>query len=57
MTPPLLVCSAAVREGNVKICEMLLDKGAAIEARTADGDTPLMIAVQWAHAPVARLLL
>ena len=36
----------AVREKNNKITELLLDNGAAVNARNANGDTPLILALE-----------
>ncbi|NCT66490.1 MAG: quinoprotein dehydrogenase-associated putative ABC transporter substrate-binding protein [Rhodanobacteraceae bacterium] len=47
----------AVREGHVEIARLLLEHGAAVDARDADGWTPLMSAVWRKDAALQQLLL
>ncbi|MEP7041410.1 MAG: quinoprotein dehydrogenase-associated putative ABC transporter substrate-binding protein [Dokdonella sp.] len=47
----------AVREGHVKIAEILLDHGAKAEQRDKDGWSPLMFAVWRNNADMIRLLI
>ena len=47
---------AAVRRGHVAIARVLLDCGAAVDARTSKGDTPLQRAVNCRKNEVAQLL-
>jgi len=51
---PLLLAS---REGRLEIAELLLDKGANIEAKNEDGGTPLLIASQGGRLEIVALLL
>jgi ankyrin repeat protein len=48
---------AAAQGGNTEDCESLLEIGANVEWRNADGDTPLLSAVRRGHAETAALLL
>ena len=43
--------------GQEAVAKLLLDKGAAIEAKDKDGGTPLYIASRYGHEAVAKLLL
>jgi hemoglobin len=47
---------AAARRGNVEIARMLLDSGAALNARDRKGDTPLQRAINCRKTGVAQLL-
>jgi ankyrin repeat protein len=47
----------AAGEGHLAVVELLLGKGAAIEAKAEDGCTPLSTAAFNGHADVVRLLL
>jgi ankyrin repeat protein len=47
----------AALEGHVAVVTLLLDNGAAIEAKAEDGGTPLAIAAQQGNLEVVRLLL
>jgi ankyrin repeat protein len=47
----------AARRGNVAIARVLLDAGAALEARDKKGETPLRRAVNCGHAEFVSLLL
>jgi len=51
---PLLLAS---REGRLEIAELLLDKGANIEAKNEGGGTPLLIASQGGRLEIVALLL
>jgi ankyrin repeat protein len=47
----------AAKEGHVAVVKLLLEKGAAIEAKADDGCTPLSIAAFNGHADLVALLL
>lgn len=47
----------AAAGGHEAVCKLLLDRGAAIDARTANGTTPLMMAARQGHFAVVKLLL
>uniref|UniRef100_A0A1Y1NLE7 Uncharacterized protein n=1 Tax=Photinus pyralis TaxID=7054 RepID=A0A1Y1NLE7_PHOPY len=47
----------AVRNGNLEIVDMLLDRHAEINAKNVDGTTPLHIAVENGHENLVKLLL
>ena len=47
----------AARRGNVAVAEVLLDCGAALEARDSAGDTPLRRSVNCNKVEVAALLV
>lgn len=47
----------AAREGHLAVVKLLLEKGAAIEAKAEDGCTPLSTAAFNGHADVVKLLL
>jgi len=49
--------AAAAEGGMVWLVERLLDEGADINGRTADGWTPLGVAATWGRADIARLLI
>jgi len=49
----IIACS----EGNLEIVKLLLDRGACIEAKNNDGDTPLIIACSGGHLEMVKLLL
>ena len=48
-----LACS----EGHVKVCRLLLNFGANIEAVSADKTTPLHYAILHGHSEVATMIL
>ena len=48
-----LACS----EGHSKVCQLLLNYGASVEAATADKTTPLHNAILHGHSEVARMIL
>lgn len=48
---------AAIRTGNVSICQAFLDAGADVEAQDISGRTPLIIAVYGGFEGVCKLLL
>jgi len=48
---------AASRQGDLAAVKQLLDKGAALEAKTAYGQTPLYVAAMNGHEEVVRYLL
>ena len=51
------LCYAA-KEGNLKEVKSLLSKGANVNAReAAEGLTPLILAIQFAHLPVVKALI
>ncbi len=52
--PPLI---AAVREGNLKEVERLVDENASLEDVDSDGATPLLVAAKKGHADIFRYLL
>lgn len=47
---------SAVRAGHEDIIELLIAKGANVNAKNAQGQTPLDIAVNRGHAEIAELL-
>jgi ankyrin repeat protein len=49
--------SFAAREGRLEAARLLIDAGADINAREANGISPLMMAITNRHTPVAALLL
>jgi ankyrin repeat protein len=46
----------AVLNGHVEVAELLIAKGADVNARTPDGHTPLSLAKALGHTKVAALL-
>jgi ankyrin repeat protein len=48
---------SAVKAGDVKTLEALLDAGADVDAKDEHGQTALMNAARDGHAPVVRLLV
>jgi ankyrin repeat protein len=55
---PLFVCMLnATSEGHVEFAQMLLERGAVVDARAKSGRTPLHAAVGEGNIRVARLLL
>ena len=48
---------AAARRGDLSAVQMLCEKGAALEAKTPYGQTPLYLAAMNGHAEVVRFLL
>jgi ankyrin repeat protein len=48
---------AAARAGDARAVRRALDAGAAIEARDADGRTPVLLATLARHVPTVRLLI
>ncbi len=47
----------AVEQGDLARVRELLESGAAVDARDADGQTPLMVASRDGHVEIARLLM
>ena len=47
----------ACQKGHVETARLLLEKGAAVDARTKKGGTALMLACKTGHVEAARLLL
>lgn len=47
----------AARSGDIESARLLLDRGANVEDRQADGNTALIVAVHSGHASLAALLL
>uniref|UniRef100_A0A7S3UGN9 MYND-type domain-containing protein n=1 Tax=Picocystis salinarum TaxID=88271 RepID=A0A7S3UGN9_9CHLO len=47
----------ASRCGNLKICKLLLDNGADVNARDKNSETPLMRAVEGGHLDIACILI
>ena len=47
---------AAAYNGHLAICRLLLDKGAQLEARNGNGNTPLHYAADHGHVEIVRLL-
>jgi len=47
----------ACRCGNLKICKLLLDNGADVNARDKNSETPLMRAVEGGHLDIACILI
>jgi ankyrin repeat protein len=47
----------AVSEGHTETAGLLLDRGAAIEAKDNDGKTALLLAATWGRTDTVRLLL
>jgi ankyrin repeat protein len=47
----------AARWGHASVAELLLDRGAAENAKDKEGWTPLLVAIAWKHESVARVLL
>ena len=47
----------AAKEGNTEEVELLLDRGANIEAKDIDGHTPLLLAAKWGKTETVELLL
>ena len=43
-------------KGHTYVVRILLGKGADIEAKNKDGDTPLILASEWGHPKVVKLL-
>ena len=43
--------------GDVKICCLLMEKGANIASRNISGETPLLVAAEQGHADVINALL
>ena len=48
---------AAAQKGHEAVVQLLLDKGAAVDAVLKDGHTALIIAAQQGHEAVVKLLL
>jgi ankyrin repeat protein len=48
---------AAVKAGDVKALDTLVDAGADVDARDEHGQTALMIAAREGHTPIVRLLV
>jgi len=58
--PPKLTPSAlilACTNGHIEVVKLLLEKGADVNSRNSDGDTPLIFAVRCGHAGLVKLLL
>jgi ankyrin repeat protein len=49
--------SFAARLGHTAVVAALLSRGPNVEAQTAAGDTPLLLAARWGFADVIDLLL
>ncbi len=47
----------ASRNGQLKFIQLLLDRGANVEAVASDGETPLYSASEHGHVKVVQLLL
>ena len=47
----------AARQGHESVVQLLLNRGASIDAPDKDNETPLHMAARQGHEPVARLLL
>lgn len=47
---------AAARRGQIETIDWLLQRGADVNARNQNGQTPLAVAVQWKREEAARLL-
>ena len=47
----------AAENGHIRIVELLLDRGADLEAIDVDGDTPLMCAAIGGHSDIFKMLL
>ena len=53
MTPLHIAC----QNGHTKIAELLLDRGAEVDHKNAEGSTPLNLAVNARRKETVRLLL
>ncbi len=47
----------AAQEGNTAIAQLLLDRGAIVDAEQNEGSTPLQKASKDGYLPVAKLLI
>ena len=47
----------ACQNGDTQVARMLLDKGADVDHKNAQGDTPLNIAIRKHHEEIVKLLL
>jgi ankyrin repeat protein len=47
---------AAARRGNLKVVKFLIDKGADINAKDEDGETPLSLASAISHPEIIQYL-
>eukprot|EP01043_Picozoa_sp_COSAG02_P102712 COSAG02_NODE_38730_length_424_cov_1.506135_1_plen_113_part_10 len=47
----------AGHDGQAQLCELFLGRGAQIDLRTKDGQTPLLISSQQGHGACVQLLL
>ncbi|MGB6063680.1 MAG: ankyrin repeat domain-containing protein [Desulfomonilaceae bacterium] len=54
---PLTIAVACPLATRQKICRLLLDRGADVNAADCDGNTPLMIAVRFKRFDLARHLV
>jgi len=46
----------AVVKGHAGMCQLLVERGADVNAKRSDNVTPLMLATHWGHIAVAAVL-